>query len=84
MEIAGTALIGLGVIIYLVGSIQFLIAEFRASCWWIIGGLFFPIITFVFLCVHFDEAWPPTKICLLGFLFVLGGVFLPELRLIHL
>jgi hypothetical protein len=80
MEIAGATLIGLGLIVYLIGSIQFLIAEFRESFWWLLGGFIFPIINFVFLCVHFREAWPSTKISLIGFLIILVGVLLPELR----
>jgi hypothetical protein len=84
MEAAGFILIGLGLIIYLVGGIQFLIAECRESIWWLLGGLIFPIISLVFLCVHFHEAWPSTKMCLIGFLIVLAGVLLPELRSIML
>ena len=83
MEIVGYMLVGLGVIIYLIGGIEFLIAEFRMSFWWLLGGILFPVIDVVFLCVHFNEAWPPTKKCLIGCLIVLMGALLPELRALH-
>ena len=75
METIGLWLLVTGFIIYLIGSIQFLIAEFSVSFWWLIGGIFFPIIDIVFLCVHFHEAWPLTKKCLIGALLLLAGVF---------
>ncbi len=80
----GYAFIGLGLIIYFIGGLEFLIAEFRMSFWWVLGGIFFPVIDVVFLCVHFNEAWPATKKCLIGLLIVLMGALLPELRSIKL
>ena len=58
MEFFGTILAGIGVIIYLIGSIQFIIAECRESVWWFVGGFFMPILPFIFLCVHFQAAFP--------------------------
>jgi hypothetical protein len=84
MEIAGRILIGLGLIIYFVGSILFLIAEFRESFWWLLWGFICPIVNLVFLCVHFYEAWPSVKICFIGLLIILIGILLPELRSINL
>jgi len=80
METIGYILAAIGLIIYLIGGIRFLIAEFCTSIWWFIGGLLFPIISFVFLCVHFDEAWPPTKTCLVGIFIIVLGALLPEIR----
>jgi hypothetical protein len=66
------------------GGSHFLVAEFRESIWWLLGGFVFPIVSFVFLCVHFNEAWPSAKICLIGFLVMLVGVLLPELQSMNL
>lgn len=75
MEVFGIILFVIGIIIYLIGSVQFIIAECRESVWWFIGSFFIPILPFIFLCVHFHEAWPSTKKILLGFLLiVIAGV----------
>ena len=76
MEVFGGILVVIGLVIYLIGSIQFIIAECRESVWWFIGGLIFPIIPFIFLCVHFHEAWPSMKVILLGFLLMVIGAFM--------
>jgi uncharacterized membrane protein len=76
MEVYGAILLVIGIIIYLIGSIQFIIAECRESVWWFIGGLIFPIVPFIFLCVHFHEAWPSMKVILLGFLLMIIGAFM--------
>ncbi len=66
MQALGVGLIVVGAIIFLVGSLQFLIAAFKASIWWALGVLLLPLLQLVFLVVQFREAWPPTKRCLLG------------------
>jgi hypothetical protein len=76
MEVYGVILFVIGIIIYLIGSIQFIIAECRESVWWFIGGLFIPILPFIFLCVHFHEAWPSMKTLLLGLLLIIIGAFM--------
>ena len=79
MEIIAYALIVVGLIIFLIGSFLFIIAECHESVWWFIGGIFFPIIPFVFLCVHFHEGWPSTKTILLGGAILAIGTFLPNI-----
>jgi len=76
MEVFGVILVIIGVIIYLIGSIQFIIAECRESVWWFIGGFFIPILPFIFLCVHFHEAWPSMKKILLAFLLIIIGAYM--------
>jgi uncharacterized membrane protein len=76
MEVFGCILVVIGIIIYLIGSIQFIIAECRESVWWFIGGLIFPIVPFIFLCVHFHEAWPSMKKILLAILLIIIGAFM--------
>lgn len=76
MEVYGVVLVVIGIIIYLIGSIQYIIAECRESFWWFIGGLIFPIVPFIFLCVHFHEAWPSMKKVLLGVLLIIIGAFM--------
>ena len=82
MDNFALALFILGIIVYLFGGIRLLIAQLSVSFWWFLGGLLFPVVSFVFLCVHFQEAWPPTKICLLGILLLLASALVPELRTI--
>lgn len=73
MEVFGFIILLIGIIIYLIGGIQFVIAECRESVWWFIGSFFIPILPFIFLCVHFHEAWPSTKKMLLGLLLLIIG-----------
>jgi len=76
MEVFGFILFVFGVLIYFVGGIQLMIAMFRESVWWFVGGFFIPILPFIFLCVHFHEAWPSLKKMLLGLLLIIIGAFM--------
>jgi len=76
MEVAGGLLIAVGIILALVGGIQFLVAAFRTSVWWGLGVLFVPFVAFIFLIVRFEAAWPATKKCLLGTAISIAGIFL--------
>jgi len=80
MEVFGMILFGIGIIIYFIGGIQFIIAECRESVWWFIGSIFIPILPFIFLCVHFHEAWPSTKKMLLGFLLIAIGAYMSSAK----
>lgn len=76
MEVYGIILFLIGIVIYFIGSIQFIIAECRESVWWFIGSIFIPILPFIFLCVHFHEAWPSTKKMLLALLLMIIASFM--------
>jgi hypothetical protein len=76
MEVYGVILFIIGIVIYLIGSIKFIIAECRESVWRFIGGLIFPVIPFIFICVHFHEAWPSMKTILLGLLLIIIGAYM--------
>jgi hypothetical protein len=54
----GMGLLALGVILYVVGSIGFLIAGFKSSLWWGLGMLFIggPV-GIAFFFTNFDKAW---------------------------
>ncbi len=76
MQVLGIGMLVVGLIVLLVGSIQFLIAAFQASIWWGLAVLLLPLVEFVFLVVHFHDAWPPTKRCLQGCALCLVGAML--------
>jgi hypothetical protein len=80
MEVFGVILLVIGVIVYFIGGIQFIIAECRESVWWFVGSFFIPILPFIFLCVHFHEAWPSTKKMLLGFLLIAVGAYMSSVK----
>jgi len=79
MEIIAATLLVIGLIIYLIGVVLFMIAECHESVWWFLGGLVFPIIHFVFLCVHFNEGWSSAKTILAGVGVMALGIFLPNI-----
>jgi hypothetical protein len=76
MNIIGIIVLVVGVIIIIVGGAGFLIAAFEENVWWGIGIFFLPIISPVFLILHFNDAWRPALKFIVGFLLVLLGIFL--------
>ena len=52
----GTALIGLGGIVMLVGAIMMLVAAFKTSVVWGLCYLFVPFAALVFICTHWQES----------------------------
>ncbi len=63
----------LGLAIFLVGGLFYLVAAFRVSIWWGLGCLFIPIVQLFFLIVHWPAAKKPFFIQLLGFVVLLVG-----------
>ncbi len=76
VELLGWVISIVGVLIFIVGSIQFLRAAYEVGFWWLICVIFVPLAEIFFLIFHFSEAWPSTKRCLFGILVVVGGTFL--------
>jgi hypothetical protein len=76
MNIIGIIVLVIGVIITIVGGAGFVIAAFEESAWWGLGVLFFPVISPVFLILHFGDAWRPALKFVTGFVLVLLGTLL--------
>lgn len=69
------SLLILGFVLWLVGSILFLVAAFRASIWWLLGCLFIPFVQLFFLFFHWSKAWKPFLIQVVGIIVMLVGAF---------
>lgn len=67
---------GAGFIIFLIGSIGYLIATFRTSIIWGLSCLFLPFVSLIFLFVHWKKASKPFFISMTGIAIIFLGVFL--------
>ena len=77
MNIIGIIILVIGIIITIVGGVRFVIAALEESVWWALGVLLFnPIVSPIFLILHFDDAWRPALNYAIGFALVLLGTFL--------
>lgn len=73
-----TILLISGLVVFLIGSFGFLIATFRAGILWGLSCVFLPLVSFIFLFVHWKTAAKPFLITLLGTaILFLGTVFSP-------
>jgi hypothetical protein len=75
MNIIGIIILVIGIIITIVGGVRFVIAALEESVWWGFGVLC-PIVSPIFLILHFDDAWRPALNYAIGFALVLLGTFL--------
>jgi hypothetical protein len=76
MQIAGTILIVIAAIIWIIGEILFLAAAFRRSLWWLLACLFLsPIAEIVFLILHWKAARKAFLIQVVGVAILLSGVY---------
>jgi hypothetical protein len=55
-----------GLIVFLIGSVGFLIATFRAGILWGLSCMFLPFVSFIFLFVHWKTAAKPFLISMVG------------------
>lgn len=76
MGTIGIIVLVIGVIITIAGGVSFVIAAFEESAWWGLGVLFLPIISPIFLILHFSDAWRPALKFVIGFILVLLGTLL--------
>jgi hypothetical protein len=76
MNMIGIIVLVIGVIITIVGGVHFVIAAFEESVWWGLGVLVLPIISPIFLILHFSDSWRPALNFVIGFVLVLLGTFL--------
>ena len=75
----GALIILLGLAIFVIGGLFFLVAAFRESIWWGLACLFLPIVSFFFLIVHWREARKPFFLQVVGFaVLVVGAIISPE------
>lgn len=65
-NLLNTILATSGLIVFLIGSIGFLIATFRAGILWGLSCMFLPFVSFVFLFVHRKTAAKPFFLSILG------------------
>lgn len=75
----GALIIFLGLAIFVLGGLLFLIAAFRESIWWGLACMFLPIVSVFFLIVHWPKAKQPLFLQLVGFaMVVVGAIISPE------
>lgn len=72
----GIIVLVIGVIITIVGGARFVIGAFEESVWWGLGVLLLPIVSPIFLILHFNDAWRPALNFVIGFVLVLLGTLL--------
>lgn len=69
-------LLGSGLVVFLLGSLWYLIAAFRISILWGLGCIFVPFVPIVFLFAHWRVAAKPFIVSILGLAFVFTATFL--------
>lgn len=65
-NLLNTILVISGLIVFLIGSVGFLIATFRAGILWGLSCMFLPFVSFIFLFVHWKTAAKPFLISMFG------------------
>ncbi len=73
MEVIGTMLLFVGLIMVLIGGIWFLVVAFQENVLWVLAGFFFPFVWLIFLFMHYDKAEQPFLIQLAGVVVSIGG-----------
>lgn len=79
MEIIGLMLIGIGAIIAMIYGIILMVKSFQVSIWWGLGYIFIPLVSLIFIIVHWQVAKDPFLKSLIAIPFIiLGMILLPE------
>ena len=73
MEALALICIVAGLVIYLIGSIGFLIAEFKTSILWGLCGLLFQVVHILYAILHFEECKKWLGILLVGIALIVVG-----------
>ncbi len=77
MEVIGTALMVIGGIMVLIGSLWLLLVAFQEGILWGLGCIILPFVSLIFLVMHWDVARRPFFVQLAGLVPVfLGGVLM--------
>jgi F0F1-type ATP synthase assembly protein I len=78
MEIISIVLISIGALISIVFGVQLLITAFQESILWGLGYIFIPLVSLIFIIVHWQEAKKPFLRGLIGIpFFILGAILAP-------
>nr|WP_319548742.1 excalibur calcium-binding domain-containing protein [Desulfogranum marinum] len=71
-------LVGAGVVLFVIGGIWYIIETFRTGIVWGLSCLFLPLVSLIFLFVHWKVAARPFLVSMLGIaLLVSGTLFVP-------
>jgi len=70
------ALSMLGLVIALVGVVWLLVITFKTSVLWGFGSLFIPIVSLVFVAMHWDETKRPFLIQVVGVVLMVAGAMM--------
>jgi len=70
------ALSMLGLVIALVGLVWLLVITFKTSVLWGLGSLFIPIVSLVFVVMHWDETKRPFLIQVVGVVLMVAGAMM--------
>ena len=76
MAIIGWSLISIGMGLGLVGGIWLLIVAFKESIWWGLGSLFIPLVSLIFVVLHWSVAKTPFLISLVSVIMIIAGTFM--------
>ena len=70
----------LGLIIFVIGGILFLVEAFKTSLLWGLGCVFLTPVTIFYLAFHWATARKPFAIQMVGLLLLLAGTYLPAIK----
>jgi hypothetical protein len=79
MAFIGWGLISIGMGLGLLGGIWLLIVAFKESIWWGLGSLFIPLVSLIFVVLHWSVAKTPFLISLVSIAMVIAGAFMTGL-----
>lgn len=69
----------LGLGIFVIGGILFLIEAFKTSLIWVLGCIFLAPVTIFYLAFHWANAKRPFAIQMVGLLVLLAGTYVPAI-----
>ncbi len=69
----GTVLLIIGIIVALIGGIGILIAAFKEGIGWGLGCLLVPLVTLIFVIMHWQDTKKPFGIAVLGNILIIAG-----------
>ena len=76
MAFIGWGLFSIGRGLGLLGGIWLLIVAFKESIWWGLGSLFIPLVSLIFVVLHWSVAKTPFLISLVSFAILIAGAFM--------
>jgi hypothetical protein len=76
MAFIGWGLISIGMGLGLLGGIWLLIVAFKESIWWGLGSLFIPLVSLIFVVLHWSVAKTPFLISLVSVAMIITGAFM--------